>query len=203
MAINTLACPLSDQKLLPRKQLICMKKFIAEASFEEQKNCYRVDSGHKIFHYPFAGKETSQLVHRHWHNVIIKKHFLQVSPLTLEGRLNHAAYIIPTMHHFLSRLKALRLIAEKSNKQQVFILSPILEDLTLCKQFLYWAKTGISLNLVSFHKLTSYFRSDACSCGFGGYNIYSGRTWRLKLPPNCVGCAHINTLEFITSMISI
>lgn len=135
--------------------------------------------------------------------MISSKHTSSKFLYSLEGRLNHAAYIIPTMHHFFSRLKALRLIAEKSNKQQVFIPSPILEDLALCKQFLYRAKTGISLNLVSFHKLTSYFRSDACSYGLGGYNIYSGRTWRLKLPPNCVGCTHINTLEFITSMISI
>ncbi len=32
---------------------------------------------------------------------------------TVEGRLNHAAYAIHTMHHFLSRLRALCMLSEK------------------------------------------------------------------------------------------
>jgi hypothetical protein len=39
------------------------------------------------------------------------------SLFTLEGRLNHAAYIIPTMRHYLSRLRAFCMIAEKFKKQ--------------------------------------------------------------------------------------
>ncbi len=56
---------------------------------------------------------------------------------------------------------------QKNN--QVFIPSSILDDLILCKQFLNRAQNGIFLNLISFRKLTSFFRSDACACGLGDY----------------------------------
>ena len=117
--------------------------------------------------------------------------------------MNHAAYVIPTMRHFLSRIRALRMVAEKTKKQQVYIPTPIIHDLSLCKKFLSWAKDGISLNLVTYRTPTTYYRSDACEYGLGGYNIYAGRAWRFQIPPECIGRAHINTLEFLASVISI
>jgi hypothetical protein len=107
------------------------------------------------------------------------------------------------MRHFLSRLRALRILSKNHKNKQVFIPNPIIDDLTLCTKFLEWAKNGISLNLVTFRTPSIYLRSDACEYGLGGYNIYSGKAWRLKIPSDCIGCTHINTLEFIASIISI
>ncbi len=107
------------------------------------------------------------------------------------------------MRHFLSRIQALRMICEKSNKKIAFLPNPVLDDLLLCNKFLHWAKNGISMNLVSSRYPSIFLRSDACEYGRGVYNIYTGHAWRLKLPPDCSERAHINTLEFIASTISI
>jgi hypothetical protein len=91
-----------------------------------------------------------------------------------EGRLNHAACLIPTMRHFLSRIRALRIVCEMTNKKVAFLPTPVLDDLILCKKFLQWAKNGISMNLASSRSPSIYIRSDACKYGIGGYNIYTG-----------------------------
>jgi hypothetical protein len=85
----------------------------------------------------------------------------------------------------------------------VHLPTPIINNLTLCKKNLYWAKNGISINLVSFRTPTLDYRSDACKYGLGGYNIYAERAWRLQIPQECIGHAHINTLEFMASVILI
>ncbi len=71
------------------------------------------------------------------------------------------------------------------------------------QEILFMGKNGISLNLVTFRSPTIYYRSDACEYGLGGYNIYAGRAWRFQIPQDCIGRAHINTLEFLASVISI
>lgn len=116
---------------------------------------------------------------------------LQNFSIQLKGWLNHAAYLISTMHHFLSRLRALWMLCEKANKRTSFLPQPILDDLLLCKTFLSWAKNGISINLMSTKSPSVFIRSDACEYGLGSYNIYSGNAWRLQIPTDCIGRAHI------------
>jgi hypothetical protein len=73
----------------------------------------------------------------------------------------------------------------------------------MCKNLLQWANTRISLHLITLCSPITYILSDTCEYGLGGYNIYSGRVWRFQLPIDCIGRAHINTLEFVASVISI
>jgi hypothetical protein len=87
---------------------------------------------------------------------------------------------IPMMHHFLSHLRSLRIANEQANNKIICIMGTILDDLSLCIKFLRWAVDSISLNLISFCQLSLFYQSDACPTGLGGYNIYSGRTWRLS-----------------------
>lgn len=115
---------------------------------------------------------------------------------SIDSHLNHAAYLIPSMHHFLSPIRALRMACEKSNKTVAFIPTIVQEDLILCKKLLNWAKTGISLNLVTFCFPTVYLRSETCKYGLRGYNLYMGKAQRLQIPSDLTGRTHINILEF-------
>jgi hypothetical protein len=57
--------------------------------------------------------------------------------------------------------------------------------------------------LITFREPIVFHRSDACTTGLGGYNIRSGRAWRIKLPDDCISRAHINTLKFIATIITL
>jgi hypothetical protein len=202
LAINALARPLSPDEPLNRTCLISQKTFLAEASFNKCKMVLGWELNTRFFsiHLP----ENKYIA---WckgiDDIIMSKRAKPKDLHTIEGRLNHAAYIVPTMRHFLSRLQALRMVCESQNKKIAFLPTPIIEDLLLCKNFLKWARNGISMNLISTHSPSIYIRSDACENGLGGYNIYSGKAWRLQIPTDLLDRAHINTLEFFASVISI
>ncbi len=201
LAINTVARPVSHHEPLPRKELISQKKFLAEASFEESKIIlgWRIDTRNFKIQLP-------QNKFQAWSKLI--ESTIQSGKATekqlhsIEGRLNHTAYIIPTMRHFLSRIRLLRTKAEHLKGKPITIPAPVSQDLQLCNQFLSWAAKGISLNLITFREPTVFHRSDACTTGLGGYNFHSGRAWRMKLPDDCISRAHINTLEFIATIIT-
>jgi hypothetical protein len=202
LAINTITRPVAVSEPLPRKHFISMKKFIAEASFNECKTVLGWILSTRIFTIHLPENKFISWCSSIDSIISNKKASLKLLHST-EGWLNHADYVIPTMRHFLSRICALQMVAEKTKKQKVYILTPILHVLSLCKKFLSWVKDRISLNLVTFCTPTIYYRSDACEYGLGGYNTYAGRACRFQIPPDCVWQAHINTLEFLASTISI
>jgi hypothetical protein len=107
------------------------------------------------------------------------------------------------MRHFLSRIRDLRFSSAQTRRKILKNSSPFFEDLRLYQKILHWAANGISLNLIPFHQPSIFYRSDASKTGLGGYNIYSGAAWCLKLPFGCVKRARINTLEFLEAIISI
>jgi hypothetical protein len=92
---------------------------------------------------------------------------------------------------------------QKIGQTKAYISPPVLEDLILCKEFLTWTKNGTSIYLISLSSPSIHLRSDVCKYGLGSYNIYSGVAWRLQILPEYIGRAHINTLEFFASIISI
>ena len=66
---------------------------------------------------------------------------------TLEGQLNHAAYVIPLARHFLTRLpSACNLRTNK--KTWVNLTSPVLADLVLLMELLRRANVGIWMTLI-------------------------------------------------------
>jgi hypothetical protein len=202
LAINTVSRQSHQNEPLPRKPILSMKKFIAEATMEESKTIlgWLINTRQLSIHLPdnkfIAWSEAIQKLINN--NVASSKELH-----TIEGRLNHAAFIIPTARHFLSRLRHLRIFSEKSRTQQTTISIEVKRDLNLFQKFLRWANNGISLNLISYRSPTIFLRSDASSTGLGGYNIYSGHAWRFSLPTHLLERAHINTLEFLAALITI
>jgi hypothetical protein len=202
LAINTVARPVHNLEPLPRKSIISQKKFLAKACFEENKIVlgWQLNTRTFTIHLPHKKNEA-------WSSIIgsIMQSKLSLAKQlhSLEGHLNHATYIIPTMRHFLNQIRKLCYIAEKAKGKPTTVPPNVIQDLQLCNQFLDWAAKGLSLNLITFRQPTVFHRSDACNIGLGGYNIYSGRAWRLKLPEDCLARAHINSLEFLATIITL
>ena len=78
-------------------------------------------------------------------SVIKDKGYTKGDLKTLEGQLNHAAYVIPLARHFLTLLRAACNL--RSNKKaQINLTSPVLADLVLYyMELLRRANVGISM----------------------------------------------------------
>jgi hypothetical protein len=59
------------------------------------------------------------------------------------------------------------------------------------------------MNILTFWKPTHIYRSDACDFGLGGYNLISGKAWRFKLPVDCQLRSSLNSLEFLSCLITL
>jgi hypothetical protein len=78
-----------------------------------------------------------------------------------------------------------------------------IEDLKLWKHFLKLANKGVSMNLVVQQEPDVIILTDAStSKGLGGYNVSSGKAWRLPILPWMVNLS-INTLEFMSAIIAL
>jgi hypothetical protein len=121
---------------------------------------------------------------------------------TLIGRLNCVGFLIDILRHFLSCLR--RILYRTSLHRFTFLRNCEKADLELMLQFLQKASSKrVSMNNLSYHKPDHIYCSDASLFDLGGYNIISGRAWRLQLPVDCRLCTSINSLEFIAATISI
>lgn len=101
------------------------------------------------------------------------------------GRLYHA--LSRSRKHGWSRLS----ITEK-------------EEVALFRQFLKQATfKGVSINNLVFRQPTHIHRSDASLFGIGSYNLVTGKAWRFEIPEHLKLRSSLNSLEFITAMISI
>jgi hypothetical protein len=105
------------------------------------------------------------------------------------------------MRHFLGHLY--RAMYRAKARQGWTALSPKeLQDLGLQADFINLAKSGLSLNNLTYRKPTIIYRSDACEFGLGGYNLVSGRAWRWELPIELQNRTSINSLEFLSCLIT-
>jgi hypothetical protein len=115
------------------------------------------------------------------------------------GRWVHLGQIIPTVHHFLSRMRFLKQRAE--NRRQISINKQCKEDLLFSLFVLGKCNQGINLNLIAFRRPTHVYRSDSCLAGLGGYS-HEGFTWRFYLPDNLQFRASNNLLEHLAAIIT-
>ena len=100
--------------------------------------------------------------------------------MTLVGRLNHAAHVIPLARHFLSRLHD-KSQSDAHRKQHLRFTRNELLDLQLWEHFLRQAHDGISLNLLTIRSPTRLSITDSCPFGMGGFS-WTGRAWRVRIP---------------------
>jgi hypothetical protein len=96
------------------------------------------------------------------------------------GHLNHVAGICHPMRHSLGRLYQAQYRASKNRWTRLTMNEKM--DLHLLVSFLQSAFEGISMNNLTFWKLTHLYRSDASEFGLGGYNIISGQAWHFQIP---------------------
>jgi hypothetical protein len=84
----------------------------------------------------------------------------------------HLGQMVPTVHHFLSRLRFLKQRAEI--RRQISINKQCKEDLRFLLFVLGKCQEGIGLNLIAFRRPTHVYRSDSCPAGLGGYILNRG-----------------------------
>ena len=115
------------------------------------------------------------------------------------GRLIHLGNVLPSIHHFLSRLR--ELMRRAKNRRTISLNAIVIEDLKLMIFFLDEAKRGIDMNLLVYRKPTKVYRSDSCPAGLGGYSS-NGYARRFYIPPELQFRASNNLLEHIGSIIT-
>jgi hypothetical protein len=129
----------------------------------------------------------------------------RVKESTLEeliGCLSHVASLMNMLRHFMSRLYQ-ALHRSRHNGWTKLRLSEK-EDLIIFQKFLHITTFhGVSMNNLTYRKPTHILRSDFSFFGLGGYNIASGKAWRLEIPEDCRLQTSLNSLEFLAAMISI
>ncbi len=200
LAIRILSRPLNETDEIPRKDIISLKKFQAEACPEEIKTVlgWTINTRSLSISLP-----TEKFLK--WSNEIESLiNSKKVSSKQLEstlGRINHFANILSIIRHFLGRIRQALWRASKHKWTTLKLCEKT--DLHLILKFMVEANQGISINNLVFRKPTIILRSDASEFGIGGYNILSGRAWRLELPVDCRLRTSLNSLEFIACVISI
>ena len=115
------------------------------------------------------------------------------------GRWVHLGQIIPTIHHFLSRLRFLKQQAE--NRLQISINEQCKEDLRFLLFVLGKCREGIDLNLIAFQRPTHVYRSDSSPSGLGGYS-HEGFTWHFYIPNDLKFHASNNLLKHLAAIIT-
>jgi len=201
LAIHTVSRPINSSDTIPRKEIISMKKFAAEARPAEIKTVlgWAINTRSLRIYLPmdkFA--EWHSNIKEMLKNPKVNKNQME----TLIGRLDHVAFLMDMLRHFMSRL---RNAIQRTLKTRITTLSSSeTEDLKIMDKFLITASSlGVSLNLLTFRKPTHLYRSDASLHGLSGYNIITGRAWRIELPVDCRFRTSLNSLEFIATLIAI
>jgi hypothetical protein len=201
LAIRSVSRPNSDLDVLPRKDIISLKKLCAEGQLCEIKTVLGwVINTHLLTIALPEHKVTDWL--RDIDSILLAK---QVNFKLLEsliGHLNHVACIFIPMRHFMGRLYR-ALYRSKARLEWTSLTTNELLDLSLHSEFLQYAKRGVLFNNVAFRKPTHIFRSDASEFGLRGYSILSGHAWRWEMPTDLRLRTSINSLEFISSVITI
>jgi len=172
LAIRTLARPLSSDDIIPRKDLISLKKLQAEGELSEVKIIlgWEINTRSLLIALP-EHKAFSWL--RDIESIIESGRSNYKFLESLLGRLNHIACILAPMRHFMDRLYR-DMYRVKAYKGWTALSPNKLQDLGLHADFINLARKGLSLNTVTYRKPTLIYRSDACKFGMGGCNLVSG-----------------------------
>jgi hypothetical protein len=105
-----------------------MKKFLAKASVEESKTVlgWIINTRSLTIHLP----PNKLIAWSSFMDSILTKQASSFKELqSLEGHLNHAANIIPTMRHLLSCIRNLRFSSAQTRRKILIVPSLVLENL--------------------------------------------------------------------------
>jgi hypothetical protein len=195
LAIRTLARPLNASDVIPRKDIILLKKF------KEVKKALGWILNTRSLQLSLPSEkytECSNAIAK----LIAAKKANHKSLESLIGRINHIACVFHLLRHYMGRLYQALYRVSSSNGWTKFSDSE-LADLDTISGFLSAAHRGLSLNNLVFRKPMLLYRSDASEFGIRGYNLISGIAWWFELPLPCRLHTSLNSLEFLACMISI
>jgi hypothetical protein len=201
LAIHTIARPLDPEDVIPRKDIISLKKYSAEGRLEETKKVLGWILNSRTLQISLPPDKYTEWS-RDIRLLLTNKKTCHKQLETLVGRINHVAGILQPLRHYMGRLyQALHRSKTKHGWTQ--LRQSEMDDLRTILQFLDKAHKGISMNLLVFRQPTVVFRSDASEFGIGGYNLTSGIAWRFELPLECRLRSSLNSLEFLACLVSI
>jgi hypothetical protein len=198
--IHLLSRPLATNESISRDDLLSLKKFMAEATPDEQKIVlgWLIDTRRLTIALPS---------HKHiaWIRSIIE--MLNSTTVlfpdleSLIGRLNHAGFIIPNARHFLGRLRAAMYLA--SRKRSITLTGEQRADLRIWILFLDQAARGINLNNLTLRMPDRIVDTDSCEHGIGGMHLTSRFLWRWEIPIFLRQRTSLNSLEFLASFVGV
>jgi hypothetical protein len=201
LAIDVLGRPTHSDDPLPRDPIIAEKKVKAEGTPTEVLTVlgWTIDTRRMLIMLPMEKADNwdadlKQLIMDGDGGKEIARKRLE----TIQGRNNHVAKIVPGGLHFQSRMYE---AIERAKKYRVTRLTEEeRHDLRLLRHMLAAAKRGISLNNVVARKPDHISRSDTFEKGIGGYDLTSGRAWRLAIPDELQHKKSQNFLEYLACM---
>ncbi len=198
LAFNSCLQPLNENETIPCETMEARNKLHSEALLEEQKTILGW-----FINFQRLRIQLPDNKFKAW-TASIKKMIKEESSTVKEieqniGQSVHLGLAIPSIHHFMSRLRDLHTLAKR--RQSVKIQGEHIKDLQMMIEFLQNANEGISLNTIAFRQLTHIYRSDLCPTGLGGYS-HKEWAWRYYLPEELKFCASNNLLEHLAAVIS-
>jgi hypothetical protein len=113
---------------------------------------------------------------------------------TIQGQNAHIATVVPGANHFESH------VCGHQTCKKVSLRAEERRDLRLIRHLLVQARRGISLNNLVFRLPEHMGRSDAFEQGIGGFDLRSGRAFRLLIPPELQHRKSQNFLEYVACM---
>jgi hypothetical protein len=201
LAIDVLGRPTHPNDPLPRDPIIAEKKVRAEGTPTEVLTVlgWLIDTRRMLLKLPTEkanawDTDLAQLIEDGDAGYEIARKRLE----SIQGRNNHVARIVPGALHFQSRMYE---AIERAKKYRVTRLTEEeRHDLRLLRHLLAAARRGISLNNLVSRKPDHIGRSDAYEKGIGGYDLTSGRAWRLAIPTDCQHTKSQNFLEYLACL---
>ena len=198
LAIEVAARPDNVNEPIPRKTMVAKDKLAAEGGLSETK---------MILGWLFNFRTLIVSLPDHkfiaWtaaiQKMITSKRTTSKDLETTIGRMGHVGFVIPWVHHFLSRLRSLHYRCK--NRRFITVNDICMKDLELMKEILEKAKNGIDMNLLAFRAPDRTYYSDSCPAGLGGYSD-QGHAWRFLVPPHLQFRATNNLLEYLAAIIT-
>ena len=198
LAIHAAARPKDASEPIPREEMAALNKLLAEARLEEVKTILGW-----VFDFRRLTVSLPENKFTAWSEAISKvldeRTVCAKEIETIVGRLVHLSLVLPSVNHFLSRLRELHRRA--INRRSIKVTEIYAEDLKLMLYFLKKARDGVDMNMIVYRKPTHAYRSDSCPMGLGGYS-HEGWAWRYYLPSHLQFRASNNLLEHIASIIT-